>query len=402
MERRSFLKHTGLAGILAAGTAPAFAQGTDSQMAAARRASRSRSTRSTARRSPSAERVAATSRAASSRSRCSRRARSSPACGWSTPCRTATVECGHTAPYYYFGKDPTFAFGTGDPVRPEPAPARTRGGTSAAARRSCDEFFKAYNIVKHPPRQHGRADGRLVPQGDQDGRRPEGPQDAHRGLRRHRCCTKLGVVPQQIAGGDIYPALEKGTIDAAEWVGPYDDEKLGFNKVAKYYYYPGWWEGGPALDLFVNHAAYDELPTEYKAACGRAAPKANVDAARSTTRRTRRRCAGCVADGTQLRPFRKTIMDACYKAADGGVRGDSAKNANFKKVYDTVDDVPGRGNPLVPRRREALRQLHDARPPARRRRPRRSSARNRSTKKPRASRGFFFGAMRRAATCPAP
>jgi hypothetical protein len=56
---------------------------------------------------------------------------------------------------------------------------------------------------------------------------------------------KLGVVPQQIAGGDIYPALEKGTIDAAEWVGPYDDEKLGFNKVAKYYYYPGWWEGGP-------------------------------------------------------------------------------------------------------------------------------------------------------------
>jgi TRAP-type mannitol/chloroaromatic compound transport system substrate-binding protein len=58
---------------------------------------------------------------------------------------------------------------------------------------------------------------------------------------------KLGVVPQQVAGGDIYPALEKGTIDAAEWVGPYDDEKLGFNKVAPFYYYPGWWEGGPTL-----------------------------------------------------------------------------------------------------------------------------------------------------------
>src|SRR6185436_15978215 len=58
--------------------------------------------------------------------------------------------------------------------------------------------------------------------------------------------AKLGVVPQQLAGPDIYPALEKGTIDAVEWVGPYDDEKLGFNKVAKYYYYPAWWEGGPA------------------------------------------------------------------------------------------------------------------------------------------------------------
>ena len=78
--------------------------------------------------------------------------------------------------------------------------------------------------------------------------------------------AKLGVVPQQIAGGDIYPALEKGTIDAAEWVGPYDDEKLGFNKVAKFYYYPGWWEGGPALHYFVNTPKYNELPAEYKAA----------------------------------------------------------------------------------------------------------------------------------------
>ena len=60
------------------------------------------------------------------------------------------------------------------------------------------------------------------------------------------------MVPQQIAGGDIYPALEKGTIDAAEWVGPYDDEKLGFSKVAKYYYYPGWWEGRPMLHFFFN------------------------------------------------------------------------------------------------------------------------------------------------------
>ena len=60
-----------------------------------------------------------------------------------------------------------------------------------------------------------------------------------------RVLQKLGVVPQQLAGGDIYPALEKGTIDAAEWVGPYDDEKLGFNKIAPHYYYPGWWEGGP-------------------------------------------------------------------------------------------------------------------------------------------------------------
>ena len=88
---------------------------------------------------------------------------------------------------------------------------------------------------------------------------------------------KLGVVPQQIAGGEIYPALEKGTIDAAEWVGPYDDEKLGFNKVAPYYYYPGWWEGGTAQHFMVNLAKWNELPKSYQAIVAAAAGFANVE-----------------------------------------------------------------------------------------------------------------------------
>ena len=76
---------------------------------------------------------------------------------------------------------------------------------------------------------------------------------------------KVGVVPQQLAGGDIYPALEKGTIDAAEWVGPYDDEKLGFQKVAKFYYYPGFWEGGPMVHAFANLEKWNALPKNYQA-----------------------------------------------------------------------------------------------------------------------------------------
>ena len=68
-----------------------------------------------------------------------------------------------------------------------------------------------------------------------------------------------GSLPQQIAGGDIYPALEKGTIDAAEWVGPYDDEKLGFYKVAQFYYYPGWWEGGTTNHLLINQTKWNEV-----------------------------------------------------------------------------------------------------------------------------------------------
>jgi TRAP-type mannitol/chloroaromatic compound transport system substrate-binding protein len=78
--------------------------------------------------------------------------------------------------------------------------------------------------------------------------------------------TKLGVVPLQIPTADIYPSLERGTIDAAEWIGPYDDEKLGLHKVARYYYYPGWWEGSAQVTLLVNLQHWEALPESYRAA----------------------------------------------------------------------------------------------------------------------------------------
>ena len=95
-------------------------------------------------------------------------------------------------------------------------------------------------------------------------------------MGRQDAC-KLGTVPQQIAGGDIYPALEKGTIDATEWVGPYDDEKLGFYKIAQYYYYPGWWEGGTANHFLINSDKWNALPKNYQAIVTAAAGYANVD-----------------------------------------------------------------------------------------------------------------------------
>ena len=126
---------------------------------------------------------------------------------------------------------------------------------------------------------------------------------------------KLGVVPQQIAGGDIYPALERGTIDAAEWVGPYDDEKLGFHKVAPYYYYPGFWEGGPTVHLYfikpkVGRAAED-LQGDARE---RRRLRQHGDARRSTTPRTRRRCAGWSAPARSCGRSRQDVMEAAYKA----------------------------------------------------------------------------------------
>ena len=129
--------------------------------------------------------------------------------------------------------------------------------------------------------------------------------------------AKLGVVPQQIAGGDIYPALEKGTIDAAEWVGPYDDQKLGFNKVAPYYYYPGWWEGSAALSLYVGLKAYDALPTIYKEAILRAARRhQRRGRSPSTTPQNPKALRELVAGGTKLLPFPQSVMEACFNAAN--------------------------------------------------------------------------------------
>ncbi len=91
-----------------------------------------------------------------------------------------------------------------------------------------------------------------------------------------RVLQKLGVVPTQLPGPDIYAALERGTIDAAEWVGPYDDEKMGFVKVAPFYYYPGWWEGGTAIHNFINIEKCNALPKSYQAIVKSASDTANI------------------------------------------------------------------------------------------------------------------------------
>jgi TRAP-type mannitol/chloroaromatic compound transport system substrate-binding protein len=147
---------------------------------------------------------------------------------------------------------------------------------------------------------------------------------------------KLGLVPQQIAGGDIYPALEKGTIDAVEWVGPYDDEKLGFQKVAKYYYYPGWWEGGAMLHNFINIDRWNALPKSYQAIVKAASATAHSWMTAKYDAGNPGAIKRLVASGAQLRPFPQPVMEASYKAALDTYNEVSAKNADFKKVYESM------------------------------------------------------------------
>jgi TRAP-type mannitol/chloroaromatic compound transport system substrate-binding protein len=144
------------------------------------------------------------------------------------------------------------------------------------------------------------------------------------------------MVTQQIPGSDIYPALEKGTIDAAEWVGPYDDEKLGFFKVAKNYYFPGWWEPGPAIHFFVNKKAWDALPAEYKEAFQAAAYEANVTMMAEYDDKNPAALRRLVQQGVQLRSYSPEIMDGAFKAAQQLYADESGKNPAFKKMYDAM------------------------------------------------------------------
>jgi TRAP-type mannitol/chloroaromatic compound transport system substrate-binding protein len=239
----------------------------------------------------------------------------------------------HTAPYYYVGKDPSFAFGTCVPfglnARQTTAWFYHNGGMDML-----NEFYKKFNIFAMPGGNTGTQMGGWFRKEIKTPADLSGLKMRIGGLAG-QVLQKLGAVPQQIAAGDIYPALEKGTIDAAEWVGPYDDEKLGFNKVAPFYYYPGWWEGGPALQFFINTEKWASLPKNYQALFQTAAGYANGDMLAKYDARNPAAIKRLAQAGAQLRPFSPEIIDAAFKASTDLYAEISAKNENFKKLHDS-------------------------------------------------------------------
>ncbi|NBJ11490.1 TRAP transporter substrate-binding protein [Microvirga arsenatis] len=245
-----------------------------------------------------------------------------------------TIEMGHTCSYYYFGKDPTFAIGTALPfglnARQQNAWLYHGGGNDLL-----NEFYAKHNLYGMPAGNTGVQMGGWFRKEIKTLQDLQGVKMRIAGLAG-QIMQKLGVVPQQIPGGDIYPALERGTIDAAEWVGPYDDEKLGFSKVAPYYYYPGFWEGGPSIHLFVNQAKWRELPKAYQAILTTAASYANNDMLAKYDARNPAALRRLIGAGSQLRPFSQEILEAAFKAANEVYDEVSGKNPDFKKIYESV------------------------------------------------------------------
>jgi TRAP-type mannitol/chloroaromatic compound transport system substrate-binding protein len=329
MDRRSLIKHAGIAGVLAAGAAPAV-----HAQAAVRWRLASSFPKSLDTIFGGAEVFAQKVKALSGgKFEVSVHAAGElmPAFGVVDGVQNGTVEAAHTAPYYFFGKDDTFAIGGAIPfgLNSRQMSAWTFDGNGLKLMR---EFYAKYNMISFPCGNTGAQMGGWFRKEIKSAADLKGLKFRIGGFAG-KVLERMGGVPQNIPGGEIYQALEKGTIDAAEWIGPYDDQKLGFNKVAPFYYYPGWWEGGLQLDLYIGQKAYDALSAEQKAIVEAASAFAHVEMQAKYDVKNPQALKQLVGAGAKLRPFPNDLMSEAFKTSMALYDELSQKNPSWAKVY---------------------------------------------------------------------
>jgi TRAP-type mannitol/chloroaromatic compound transport system substrate-binding protein len=329
MDRRSLIKNAGIAGVLAAGVAPAvhaqaairwrlsssFPKALDTIFGAADVFSKQVKTMSGGKFEISVHAGGEIT----------------PPFGVVDAVQQGSVEMAHTAPYYFFGKNEVFGLGCAVPfgLNSRQMTAWMYEGNGLKLMR---EFYAKYNIINLPGGNTGAQMGGWYRKEIKTIKDIKGLKIRIGGFGG-KVLERIGGVPQNIPGGEIYSALEKGTIDAAEWVGPYDDQKLGFYKVAPFYYYPGWWEGGPQLDFFINDKAYNSLSAENKAILETAASHAHVDMQARYDYKNPTALKELVGKGAKLRPFSNDVLAAAFKEAMALYNELSDKNPDWKKIY---------------------------------------------------------------------
>ncbi len=246
--------------------------------------------------------------------------------------QAGTVECGHTSSYYYIGKSPALAFATSVPfglnAQQQNAWLYHGGGLEAI-----QKVYTNFNIINFPAGNTGAQMGGWFKKEIKTVADLKGLKMRIPGLGG-QVMSRLGVNVQVLPGGEIYLSLDRGAIDAAEWVGPYDDEKLGLNKAAKYYYYPGWWEPGPSLDVLVNLNAWNKLPQEYQQILKAATLEANMNMLTEYDALNGAALSRLIAGGTQLTPYSQEILQAAQRIALEIYEENATKDTNFKQVYE--------------------------------------------------------------------
>lgn len=246
--------------------------------------------------------------------------------------QTGTVQCGHTASYYYIGKNPALAFGTAVPfgldAQQQNAWLYHGGGLEAM-----HKLYSDFGVINFPAGNTGTQMGGWFKREVNSVAELQGLTMRIPGLGGD-VMSRLGVNAQVLPGGEIYLALERGAIDAAEWVGPYDDEKLGLHQAAQLYYYPGWWEPGATLEVQVNKAEWDKLPKEYQEVFKTAAMDANLNMLARYDALNQQALGKLLEAGVKLTPYSQEIMQAAQKASFEIYEENAAQDSTFKEVYE--------------------------------------------------------------------
>ena len=333
MDRRSIVKSAGLAGVLAAGVAPAVHAQATVRWRLAASFPRSLDTIF-----GSAEKMSETVKALSGGKfevSVHPAGELMPAFGVVDALEGDNIEMALTAAYYFTGKDPSFAFSCAVPfglTARQNAAWRKHGNGG----KLLDDFFAQYNFMARSAGNTGTQMGGWYRKEIKTANDLKGLKMRMGGGVFGEAMAKLGVVSQNLPAGDVYQALEKGTLDASEFVGPHDDLKLGFNKVAPYYYYPGWWEGSADLEFFINNKAFNKLSADNKAILDAACKVAAQDMQAKYMALNPIALKKLVADKTKLTIVPKSVMDAGFKASMEVFAEHEAKSPEFKKIHQDM------------------------------------------------------------------
>ncbi|MEM9004948.1 MAG: TRAP transporter substrate-binding protein [Cyanobacteria bacterium P01_F01_bin.86] len=242
-----------------------------------------------------------------------------------------TVQSGHTNSYYYRGKNEALAFDTAVPFgfnyRQQNGWLYEGGGLELM-----HELLADFNIICFPGGSTGTQMGGWWNQEVNTAADLNGVNMRIPGLGGV-VMERLGVNVQNLPGGEIFQALELGTIDAAEWVGPYDDEKLGLNKAASIYYYPGWWEPGSQYSFYFNLDEWNKLPETYQQALKTAAAETHVNIMARYDARNPGAIKSLLDQGVELKRFPDELMAAARTASIELYEELAAGDATYNKIY---------------------------------------------------------------------
>lgn len=246
--------------------------------------------------------------------------------------QNATVEAAYTGLLFYVGKDPTFSLTSSAPFMMNPRGQNAwyyHGGGLAMT----NEFLRKKSVIAFPCGNTGMQWGGWF-------KKEIRSVDDLRGLKMRiaglagQIAARVGIIPQQLAPGDTYPALERGTIDAVEYIGPYDDEKLGFQKVVQHYYSPGWQEGGTLFHAVFNDAKFSELPPLYKKAIEIAAQAVTTDMLALYDQKNPEALLRLVGAGVKVSVFPTDVLTRLYEESEAFYQGLVATNPDFAAMFE--------------------------------------------------------------------